>query len=159
MAEIIVFLQSWGALIVAAASLLIAVISLVKSSKAQQLQNQVNRLELSIKQYELDKIDSEKAAASRSCVEARIIQISKNGWKLKVWNSGNITAYNIKATLEEGAEILLIDSKMPFEELEPNKSFEENLIVHMGSARKVRITTTWEDKDGEKHEKNQMVGL
>lgn len=45
-----------GALIIAAISLLVAVISLFKSSKAQRLQNKVNELELKIKQNELDRM-------------------------------------------------------------------------------------------------------
>ena len=53
-------IQDWGALIVAGISLLVAIISLIKSSKAQRLQNKVNELELKIKQNELDKIAKEK---------------------------------------------------------------------------------------------------
>ncbi len=76
MVDFVDFIKTWGALIVAAASLLIAIISLIKSAKAQKLQNKINKIELLIKQHELDKIAIEKAEAVRSCVEARIIQIS-----------------------------------------------------------------------------------
>ena len=43
-------ISDWGALVVSVISLLVAVISLIKSSNAQQLQNKVNELELKIKQ-------------------------------------------------------------------------------------------------------------
>lgn len=153
------FIKTWGALIVATASLLIAIISLIRSAKAQNLQNKINEIELSIKQHELDKIAIEKAEAARSCVEARVIHISNNKWKLKVWNSGNVKVFNVNAILEEGSEIIMVDSKMPFDELEPNKSFEEHLIVHMGSARKFKIITSWTDDQGNKQEKIQMASL
>ena len=54
--EMVLFIKDWGALIIAGISLLVAIISLFKSSKAQHLQNKVNELELKIKQDELDKI-------------------------------------------------------------------------------------------------------
>ena len=159
MTEFFNFIENWGALLISAVSLLIAVISLVKSSKAQRLQNKVNELEVRIKQYELDKIEAEKAEATHSCVEARVIHISKDKYKLKIWNSGNVKVYNVSAKFEEGSQIILPYSKMPFDELEPKKSFEEHLIVHNGSALKFRITTSWEDEYGNKKEKVQMGDL
>ena len=44
--EMVLFIKDWGALIIAGISLLVAIISLFKSSKAQRLQNKVNELEL-----------------------------------------------------------------------------------------------------------------
>ena len=159
MINFVFFMKEWGALILAAASLIIAIASFHKSSKAQDLQNKVNELELRIKQYELEKIETEKAATEFSCVEARVIKISRGNYRLKVWNSGNVTVYNVSASFQENSEIIIIDSKMLFEELEPRKSFEEILIVHFGSARKFKIKTTWEDKEGIVYEKEQMGDL
>lgn len=48
---------------------------------------------------------------------------------------------------------------MPFDELEPNKSFESALLVYMGSSEKFRVTTTWEDENKNTHEKTQVVSL
>ena len=61
--EVVSFIKDWGALIIAGVSLLVAIISLSKSSKAQRLQNKVNELELMIKQNELDRIAKEKEEA------------------------------------------------------------------------------------------------
>ena len=159
MEEFYKFIEDWGTLLIAATSLLIAIISLVKSSKAQRLQNRVNELEIKIKEYELDKIEAKKAEATLSCVEARVIHISKDKYRLKIWNSGSVKVYNVSAKFEEGSQIILLDSKMPFDELEPKKSFEEHLIVHTGSARKFKITTFWEDENGNTKEKVQMGDL
>lgn len=60
LAKAVLFLENWGALLIAAISLLVAIISLFKSSKAQRIQNKVNELELKIKQNELDRIAKEK---------------------------------------------------------------------------------------------------
>ena len=99
--EMVSFIKDWGALIIAGISLLVAIISLFKSSKAQRLQNKVNELELKIKQDELDKITKEKEDAELACVEARFITVGKQrctrGYKryketsgLMEWKIGHI---------------------------------------------------------------------
>ncbi len=152
--------QIWGPIIISATSLLVAVVSLVKSSKAQNLQNKVNELELKIKENEVAIIEQEKRAASASIVEARVICMGKSQYRLKVWNSGNATAYNVTAKFEGNPEIIIMDKeKMPFEELEAKKNFEMVLITHMGSARKFKIMTEWDDKNGRHYSKSQMGDL
>ncbi len=74
--EIVPFIDG-GALLVAGMSLMVAIISLIKSSKAQRLQNKVNELELMIKQNEMERIAKEKEAESLACVEARTIAVGK----------------------------------------------------------------------------------
>ena len=127
--EVVPFIKDWGALIIAGISLLIAIISLFKSSKAQRLQNKVNELELKIKQNELDKIAKEKEDSALACVEARFITVGKGKHRLKVWNSGNATAYNVSARFDGDVGIMIMDrEKQPFEELEARKSYELILI-------------------------------
>ncbi len=157
MNDIFVFMQIWGALIISAVSLIIAFISLVKSAKAQKLQNKVNELEVKLKEYELAKITEEKERADKACIEARVIHIGKNSDRLKIWNSGNAVAYNVTATIEENSQIIMLpDDKMPFDELEPNKSFEVVIIMYMGSASKFKILTEWDDSHGQHFSKTQM---
>lgn len=98
--EVVPFIKDWGALIIAGISLLVAIISLFKSSKAQRLQNKVNELELKIKQNELDKIAKEKEDSVLACVEARFITVGEGKHRLKVWNSGNATAYYVSARFD-----------------------------------------------------------
>lgn len=151
------FTEDWGTLIIAGISLLVAIISLIKSSKAQRLQNKVNELEFKIKKNELERIAKEKETASLACVEARFITVGKGKHKLKVWNSGNATAYNVTARFDGDVGIIIMDrEKQPFEELEARKSYELVLITHSGSASKFRIITEWTDASGEQHTKMQM---
>lgn len=155
--EVMPFIKDWGALIIAGISLLVAIISLFKSSKAQRLQNKVNELELKIKQNELDKIAKEKEDSVLACVEARFITVGKGKHRLKVWNSGNATAYNVSARFGGDVGIMIMDrEKQPFEELEARKSYELILITPNGSASKFRIITEWTDSSGKQHTKTQM---
>ncbi len=150
-------IPDWGALFVSGISLVIAIISLIKSSKAQRLQNQVNELELKIKQNELDRIAKEKEAESLAYVEARFITVGKGKHRLKVWNSGNATAYNVTARFDGDVGIMIMDNeKQPFEELEARKSYELILVTYPGSSSKFKIITEWSDVNGKKYTKTQM---
>ena len=155
--EIIPFLQTWGVVIVSVLSLIIAFISLCQSGRAQKLQNKVNELELQLKQYEVDKLNKEKADAQTACVEARFISMGQGKYRIKVWNSGKAPAYNVIAKFADDPEIMLFnDDKMPYEVLEANKSFELQLIVHLGSSHKARIITEWYDESGKRQSKEQV---
>lgn len=150
------FLEKWSAIILAAISINIAIVSLFKASKAQKIQNKVNELELKIKKFEVEKINKLKEEENTSCVEARIIRISNGNRKIKIWNSGKTTVKNVIATIPPEAEVYILQQKMPYEVLEPNKSFEEFVITHGGSKSKFIITTEWEDMNGKVQKKEQM---
>lgn len=153
--KLVAFLKDWGGLIVATLSLIVACISFFKSSKAQKIQNQVAELDSKIKQYELDKIEQAKAEENFSCVKARVVKIGKN-YRLKIWNAGNTTVYNVSAEIEDGASVFMIKSKMPYEELEPQNGFEEVLVTHSGTSPKFKITTKWEDHQHKSCERTQI---
>lgn len=153
------FLQNWGGLILSGVSVIIAVISIIQSSKAQKLQNKINELDTKIKEYELEKIEKEKTEASSSVIKARAINVGKNSYRLKIYNAGNTTAYNISAQISNEYRVMLINDKMPFEELEPQNGFDEVLIVHMGSAHKFKVELTWQDKDGNEHKDEQFCSI
>lgn len=143
------------AIIISGISLLIAIVSFAFSLSAQHLQNKVNQLEVKLKQYEL--AEKEKENTLVSCVEARISHIMENKYKVKVWNSGNLIAKNI--TVDFGTKPNIIISgkeKMPFEILEPQKSFELSISRFHGSPSKLYLTTMWENENGDKKSKQQL---
>lgn len=151
------FIKNWGELLISAVAFVFSVVAMKKASKSEELQDKVNELELQIKQYEIDKINEEKEAANASCVEARFITVGKGKHRLKVWNSGNATAYNVSARFDGDVGIIIMDrDKQPFEELEARKSYELVLVTHMGSASKFKIITEWKDANGKQHTKTQM---
>lgn len=151
------FLQNWGALIVAALSLIVAVISLIKSLHSQKIQNKIYELDEKLKSYELKKIAKTEAEKSFTCVEARVIKVGKN-YRLKVWNSGKAVVYDVSATLDQDAGIILVDDKMPFEMLDPQKGFEV-AAVWSGGNTKFKITTSWLDESKTQHQKEQFVDI
>lgn len=147
-----------AALAISAVSLVFAIVSFIISSKSQHLQDRVNEIELKLKEYELAEKEREQQKAA--CVEARINHITKDRYRIKIWNSGNAAAKNITASWARESQILFFDQeKLPFELLEPQKSFDLAISTYSGSARKLCITTEWEDDDGKKHSKEQWCDL
>lgn len=110
-----------------------------------EVEEKLNAYDLKLKGYELEKVENEKNKIKEAWVEARIIHISNTKYRLKIWNSGNATAYNVRVEIPPEYNIMIIGDKMPYEYLEPNNSFEENIIIYMGSSTKFKITTIWED--------------
>ena len=146
------------ALGISAVSLLVAIASFIYSIKSQHLQDRVNEIELKLKEYEL--AEKEKEQLKAPCIEARVNHIAGDNYKIKIWNSGNSGAKNVTASWDKGSQIIIFDQeKMPFELLEPQKSFDLAISTYMGSPRKLCITTAWEDGDGERHSKEQWCDL
>ncbi len=159
MEVVITFISQWGTLVLAGISLIVAVISLIMSAKAQHLQNKINNLEYLIKQYEIEKINNEKANANRTCVEARICNISRGNYRMKIWNSGDLIAKNITLVPDANANLIFMGEMLPYEELDVGKNFEIPIVVCSETARKFYVTTRWEDENANLHEKKQMVSL
>lgn len=134
-------------IIISAASFIVALISLIKSSK-------VTKLDEKIKELELEKLEAEKNAVKKPLVEARLIHVSKNNNKLKVWNSGEATAYNINVEIDD-KEIIVLEPVTPFEKLEAGTSFEETVVLTFSSSRKFKIITSWLDENGNQDCKEQ----
>ncbi|MCR4556646.1 MAG: hypothetical protein K5779_02345, partial [Saccharofermentans sp.] len=146
------------AFVISAVSLAVAIVSFIISSKSQHLQDRVNEIELKLKEYELE--EKEKEQQKVPCVEARINHITKDKYKIRIWNSGNSTAKNITASWDGAGKVLFFDQeKMPFEFLEPQKGFDLTITTCFGSPGKLCITTGWEDEAGEKHSKIQWCDL
>lgn len=155
-AQLVSFVENWGELSLSALALILSLFAMFKANKAEKLQNKINELELKIKQYEVDKISKEKEEASRSLVEARVVSMGNGNYKLKVWNSGNTTVYKVSAKFEGDPGIFVFDSdKQPFDELEPRKNYELNLVTYSGAESKFKIITEWIDQEGKARTKAQ----
>lgn len=145
------------------AAFVVSVIALKRSNKCLEIRMQLSdverklqKYELALKKYELHKIYETENQEKRACIQARIYNISKNKYKLKVWNSGNTTAYNIIVDIPTEFGIILFKDKMPFEYLNPGKSFEEKVLIYVGASPKFKVISTWENQEGEKFSNEQL---
>lgn len=157
---IVTFIKEWGELLISAVAFIVSIVAMKKASKSEEIQNKINELELQIKQHEIDKIKEENELVNNTCVEARVITIGKGKHRMKVWNSGNATVYNVTATFEGTPGIIIMDrEKQPFDELESGKGYELVLVAYGNHNPKFKIITEWEDENGEIHSKVQMGDL
>lgn len=136
------------------ASLVVSVISLIKSSKVPKLEKRIQECDLLIKQYQLEKIEKERK--SNAVVEARIIRISDNNYKIRVFNIGNISAFQVDYDIPAKYNIVLCKQVTPFEELKPGASFDEHVLIHMGSEPKYEVITEWDDENGEHYTRKDI---
>lgn len=142
-----------------AAALGLSILSYRDSSKANKVQERLKEVEEKLMKYELEDKEKEREEATKACVEARIIKISKNNYKMKIWNSGKATAHNVDFNIPEEYKGLIWREKVPYEFLEPGKSFDERVIVYTGTPNKFKVTTTWIDKQGSPYSKEQILSV
>lgn len=140
-------------------AIILSIISFCDSRKANKLKDRLTLVEKTLKEYELEEKENERLEKTKACVEARIVRISKGNYKLKVWNSGKATAYNVDFQLPEECNGMVIRSIVPFEFLESGKSFEEIFLVSFQTPSKLIIITTWVDEHGNPYLKEQMVSI
>lgn len=133
-----------------------SILALYRANKSRNMDNRIKELELYIKEHEAERIKQIQNIPMEAKIEARVIKISKGQYRAKFWNSGNITAYNIKANIPEKFGVPLMQTKFPYEYLDPGDSFDEHVIIHMGSQSKFEIITEWDDKEGKHYTNTQL---
>lgn len=141
------------------ASFFISMFALYRTSKSRKTEDRIRELELYIKEHNAKEILAKEHKIPEAKIEARIIKISKSKYSLKVWNSGNIRAFSINVEIPEEFEIIIIGDKLPFDYLDPKDSFEEHVVIHLGSHTKFNIKTMWKDKDGNTYEDIQLRSI
>lgn len=158
--EVILFIkeciQDVALYVMPIAAFLLSVLALIKSNKVTKMEGKLNEYDLKLKQYELEKIEQEKNKKNEACIEARIVKMSKGKYKIKIWNSGTATAYNVDYDIPDEYQIILMKRVTPFEILEPGHNFEEHVIIHMQSENKYKVITSWQDKDGNDFNNEQL---
>ena len=123
----------------------ISIASFHESRKVNKVQLRLNEMEEQLKKYELEEKEKVREAANKSIVEARIYNVSKGKYRLKIWNSGQATAYHVDYEVPGDLRNIVMRDKVPYEILEAGKSFEEHIIYYMGMPSKLTVKTMWKD--------------
>lgn len=134
--------------IVPVLALILSAISVYRTNKISKLEEKINEYDLKLKQHELEKIES--TMQKKAKVEARIYRVSKSENKIRICNTGNADAYQVDYDIPDKYQIILFknDGVTPVEVLKSGESFDQNVVIHMGSSQKYEVTTTWKDADG-----------
>lgn len=137
----------------------LSVLSYLDSRKTNKLQERLLQVEDKLKLYELEDKEKEREESTKACVEARIVKISKGVYKMKIYNSGKATAYKVDFKVPEEYGKMVWKEKVPYEFLDPGKSFEEHVLVYYGTPSKFMLTTTWTDQNDTSYSKDQIVSI
>ena len=135
----------------------ISIASFQESRKVTKVQLKLNEMEEKLKKYELEELEKARTIANIPKVDARIYSISKQNHRLKIWNSGQVEAYEVDFQVPEALEVYR--DKVPFEVLDPGNSFEEIVIVFFETPRKSTIKLTWKDNTGKEYVKEQIITI
>ena len=154
-------------------SVVIAVISLIRSRKtaADQLRLAEEQLRLSEKQIELDEIAASLAAKQIQQIEEEDhqkrqplfhVDLTKLGksYHFLIANRGAGTAFNVNVELVDCPDSPLVaDDKLPARELRSNSRLKLLAAIHMGSPQTYVVRLTWDDSDGNHHTDDFHVSL
>lgn len=101
-----------------------------------------------LNQLLLAKEQEAASTAKRADVSARMIKMA-NGYRVKVFNRGNVDARNVRILIPEETTLLIrsdVQAKFPLERLEPQAGVELIATVHLGSPGKQSISLMWDDE-------------
>lgn len=136
-------------------TLVISIVSLIFSIRVPKIDKKIKEYDLTIKKYINEEI--EKSSKKEAIIEAKIIKISDGNYRIRVYNKGNATAYNVDYSIPEKYNIITINEVTPYEELKPKDSFDELVIISMQSLSKYEIILEWYDQVNN-HYKNKCYG-
>lgn len=102
----------------------------------------------------MEKMEKEKAQSEFSCVEAHVVKLAKNQFKLRISNTGNVKVFNVSAKLKEGTSgAVFLGDKFQYDYLEAKNSFDIVILPHQP---KFEVVTIWHDEYGNEHTRVQM---
>lgn len=92
---------------------------------------------------------SDAEAKARADLGANFVKLGKNSYRLKIFNRGSAPARNVRLEIVDEDESCLVqsdvESKFPYECLEPHQGIELIASVHMESKSKQPIKLVWDD--------------
>lgn len=134
------------ALIISITSALIALsslfLSLVKYNKHEK---RLNEQQKTINQYQLRKIQEEEACKKKALIKGNIVRDSKGSVVLKIFNSGESNANNVRVEILSSKEGLLFNDIKPIELINPHRSFDFHIFLCEGHASSIKLCYTWDD--------------
>lgn len=141
---------SLGSAIIAFIALLVSVVSMHKTNKFSSTADRLNRILI-------EKEQAEGLSSKKADISANLVKISKNDYRLKVFNRGKGVARNVQLVDLNSDESMLIASeierKFPVPILDPHQSVDIIVAVFLSANPRAHIKIMWDDDTGSNHEK------
>ncbi|MCF6304794.1 MAG: hypothetical protein L3J33_05435 [Rhodobacteraceae bacterium] len=146
--------------IISLVAILVAVVSLWISYVNSKNQKALSLYELEWLRIQIAGAQTEYSAGRKASLSARMYQIGKTDWRIKLFNRGPSDAFNVRVELNDDNEFLRkneVDRKLPLNKMEKGQSVEFIAIVPLATHAKEEITIVW--LDSENTEKRTTVTL
>lgn len=116
------------------------------------------RLELELKQLQLEEAKAQREQMDKADVGAKFIRYGNKGeYRLKVFNKGQGKAYNIRLNILDDGNMMLNDGIFPLDSLEEHQSVELPVAIHLQSKNEMRLRFSWDDGSGSNRHKEITV--
>jgi len=142
--------------IISFVALLLSAFATYKSLKFKKNEKELIEVQKQLNQLMIEKETREVTQAKRADLDANFISIGKQKHRLKIFNKGRGTAYNVDIEFPEGNDIVLeqdLNEKTPLEKMESGNSFDLIAAFHSQSKRKLVVKLMWENENKERDEK------
>ena len=134
------------AIILSVISVIIAlstlILSLVKYNKHEKRLNEQQNV---INLYQLRKIREEEVSAKKAHIKGNIIRDTKSSVVLKIFNSGESNANNVRVEIISSIEGLLFSEIAPIELINPHRNFDFHISLCEGHVGSIKLRYTWDD--------------
>ncbi|GKX61639.1 hypothetical protein SOASR032_02080 [Pragia fontium] len=154
--------------IIASLALFVTIICQIRSelkSKKSDSEQQIMKEEQDrLRKLLLEKETKSAISEMKAELGARLVKISKNSYRLKIFNRGKVEARNIDIHFpdNDGNEYLVmsdVEDKFPYEVLHPQHGIEIIAGLSFGSKTKYRIKLIWDDEYKKKNSEDFFVSI
>lgn len=135
---------------VALASLIVAVLSLVRTRVTNAKMIDLNETVAELSRKQLEVIHRDESLRERPRILTSIARVKRHNQNLLIVNRGDGSAFNLNCVFLTHAELLFSDGldAFPISEFRPSKNIKIPLARHLGSASSFKIRLSWEERDG-----------
>lgn len=148
--------------VVAVLALLLSSYATWRTHKQQEQEATLAELQRQINFLVLRKEEREARESELVDLGANFVMLGTQKHRLRVFNKGRVTAYDVQVTFPEGNDLILeedIRDKMPLESMQPGQSVDLLAAVSMGSPRKMTVRLSWTDANRQKVDKDVHLTL
>ena len=142
--------------IIAALALVISFYATWRTFRFKKSEQELVEIQKKLNTFMLEKEQRDAEQATRAELGAAFVTLGAHKHRLKVFNKGKATAYQVNLNFPEGNDVILqqdIQEKLPLESLERGQSVELIAAVTLSTKRKHAIELLWHDEDGIEHSK------
>ncbi|MDO6456517.1 hypothetical protein Q4560_06850 [Celeribacter halophilus] len=147
---------------IALGALTVSGLTFWQTRTALQKQNNLSDREIELIRIQLSKSYDEHAKSKKANVSARMFKIDKTTWRVRIFNSGQAEATNVRLLLDDQNQMVstgMISGKFPMTKLESGQSVDINAIVHMQTPPKETLRIRWDDESGLNRENTTEITI